>query len=409
MSAHTSGTSAKVIGIIIFLVALVGGLLLGTQSTLVLERNAAGQVNATNAWRLHDKVTLISRSVTNLREVRMAQVNLTVSERRSGAYRDALGMLTQPEELLLIGDDSLAYPYQEDQSLIQAFLTNKHNTRSVVIHPVDIRRTVASWGLLAFAAAAVVGWIVTAVLGRDPLAGAPDKVKPLPPAVGTAVFGGVVLLGIVFFNVGDRYFGPLATRKVDLLMASARSDDAPGIERAVDSGVFVDARDAQGGTALMEAARLGAAHAIGALLRAHASPDLRSPSNNSALDLAISGGHEASAMLLIEAGADIRAGGSHGRTPLHLAAHAGACDVLGKLIAQGVPVNPKDDQGWTPLMSAAGSGKARCVGDLLAAGADPMVALADGRRAVDVTRAMAAARPPSLPAEDAAILRLLQP
>lgn len=409
MTQRTASKRDKVVGFIIFLVILAAGLLLGTQSTLILERNAAGQVNATNSWRLHGTVTLISRSVSNLREARMAQVNLTVSERRSGVYRDAFGMFTNPEELLLVGDDSVAYPYREDQSLIEAFLRNKQSARSVTVHPVDIRRTVASWALLALAAAAMIGWVVTRTLGRDPLADAPDKVKPLPPAVGMAVFGGVILLGIAFFNFGHLYFGPLATRKVDLLMESARRDDAPGIERAVASGVFVDVRDDQGNTALMEAASHGANRAALALLRAHASPDLRNPSNDSALDKAIHGGHEALALQLIDAHADIHAGGLHNRTPLYWAASSCAGQILKKLIALGAALEQKDEQGWTPLMAAAGSGKAGCVRDLLAAGADPSVALADGRRAVDIATAMAAARPPGYGAEDDEILGLLRP
>lgn len=409
MTPPAGPKSNKVVGFIIFLVILVAGLLLGTQSTLRLERGADGRVDATNAWRLHDRVTLISRSVSGLREVRMAQVKLTESERRSGAYRDAFGMLTNPEELLLIGDTSVAYPYQEDQSLIQAFLNNTQSAHADIVHPVDIRRSVASWALLAFAASAVIGWIIKLVLGRDPLANAPDKVKPLPPVVGGALFVGAIVLGIAFFTYGDRFFGPLATRKVDLLMTSASNDDAAGIERAVAKGVFIDARDGQGITALMLAARHGAAHAAQALLRAQASPDLRNVSNDSALDLAINGGHEALALMLVDAHADIHAGGIHGRTPLYLAASSGACQVLEKLIALKAAIAQKDQQGWTPLMAAAASGKAACVRDLLSAGADPSVALADGRRAIDMSIAMATNRPSGPTAEDNEIQRLLRP
>ncbi len=409
MAPRKASKSDKVVSLIAFTVILVAGLLLGTQSTLLLERNAAGRVDATNAWRLHNTITLVSRSVTGLREVRMANVNLTVSERRSGAYRDAFGMFVNPEELLLVGDDSVSYPYREDQPLIQAFLRNTHSARSTITHPVDIRRQVSSWVLLTIAAMSVVGWFIQRVLGRDPLADAPDKVKPLPPAVGMAVLSGVVLLGIAFFAYGDRFFGPLATRKVDLLMLSAHSDDAAGIERAVASGVFIDVRDNQGITALMVAARQGATHATHALLRANASPDLRSASNESALDLAIGSMHEALALQLLDARADFAAGGIHGRTPLYLAARSGACRVLKALIVRGAAVAQKDEQGWTPLMAAAASGKAGCVRDLLSAGADPSITLADGRRAIDIANAMAAARPPAIAAEDKEIQRLLRP
>lgn len=409
MTKRKPGKSDKVVGFIIFVIILVAGLLLGTQSTLLLERNAAGRVDATNVWRLHNTVTLISRSVTGLREARMTKVDLTVSDRRSGAYRDAFGMFTNPEELLLVGDASVAYPYREDQPLIQAFLRNTHSVRSSIVHPVDIRRLASSWVLLAISAATMIGWIVKRALRRDPLVDAPDKIKPLPPAVGMAAFGGILLLGIAFFSYGDQYFGSLATRKVDLLMASARNDDIPGIERAVASGVFIDVRDGQGTTALMKAARHGATGAAKVLLRANASLDLRSGSNESALDLAINGGHEALALQLVDAQADIHAGGIHGRTPLFLAASSGSCQVLKKLIVLGAAIAQKDQQGWTPLMAAAASGKAVCVRDLLAAGADPSITLADGRRAIDMSIAMATHRPPGNVAEDAEIQRLLRP
>jgi ankyrin repeat protein len=192
-------------------------------------------------------------------------------------------------------------------------------------------------------------------------------------------------------------------------MLSAQNDDASGIERAVASGVFIDVRDNQGITALMVAARHGATHATQALLRAGATPDLRSGSNESALDLAIGSLHEALAQQLLDAQADIRAGGIQGRTPMYLAARSGACQVLEALIARGASIAQKDEQGWTPLMAAATSGKAACVRVLLSAGADPSIALVDGRRAIDIVNAMAAARPPAMASEDAEIQRLLRP
>lgn len=384
MQKKISRKGEKILGFIFFLIMLVAGLLLGTQSTLILERKASGTVDAVNAWRLNGSISLITRSVTNLREARIVKVRLSNQERRSSTNRDAFGMLSTPEELDLIGDNMIAYPYQEDFSLIQGFLDNKQNARRVIVHPVDIRRTVSSWVLLTFALASVVGWIITLVIGRDPLADMPDKVKPLPGNVGAILLLVFVGVTILFFMVGDKYFGPLATRKVDQLMASARINDGVGIERAVHSGVFVDVTDNQGITALMLAARSGAEHATEALIKAKASVDMRDISEDSALDMAINGGHEALALRLVEAGADIHSVNSNGRTPLYLAASGGNCSVLEKLIVLGGGVTKCDKQGWTPLIAAAASGRPDCVRGLLAAGADPSIALADGRRAIDL-------------------------
>lgn len=384
MKRTRTRTSHKIVGFFFFLLMLGSGLLLGTQSTLILKRDASGAVNAVNAWRLSGKLTLISRSVANLRDAKMARVALSETDRRSAAHRDAFGMASAPEELILVGDGTLAYPYQDDLPLIRAFLDNPRNSETVLTHPVDIRRTVASWFLLALALASAAGWAITKWLGRDPLAHLPRKVKPLPPQIGAAVFiGGIVLVG-AFFTVGNQVFGPLATRKVALLLASASSDDAAGIEKAIRAGVFVDARDDQGMTALILAARAGALRAADALLRARANPDLRDMSDDSALGLAIQGSHAALALRLIDGGANIRAVDSNGRSPLFMAARAGDAAILQRLLAAGGAAEQRDAQGWTPLMAAAASGDAASVRTLIAAGADPLASLADGRRAVNL-------------------------
>jgi len=396
MSSKPARKGENVVAFIIFLVILIAGLLLGTQSTLILERSASGAVSATNAWRLNGALTLIKRSVSNLGEARMAEVSLTSAERRSTAHRDAFGMLQREEALELVGDNVVAYPYQEDLSLIRGFLGNRERSQLVITHPVDIRRSVSSWVLLALAATSVIGWIVKRMLGRDPLADMPDKVKPLPGNRGAYLLLAVVAVVAAFYALGDKYFGALATRKVDLLMDSARSGDAAGTERAIREGVFVDVRDGQDTTALMFAARAGAGGVLDALLRAGALVDARNVGGSSALDLAIGNRHSDLALKLIEAGADLHAGDDNGRTPLMLAASEGAVPVLQRLLAGGAEVKARDRQGWTALMNATLAGCAACVGALMDAGADPAVALGDGRKALDM-------------AADDAVRRLLSP
>lgn len=369
----------QVAGAFFILLFLAAGLLLGTQSTLVLKRDDAGAVTASNQWRWAGRLTLISRTVTNLREARMVRVSLSESERRSSS----LGMRSHPEELVLIGDNQIAYPYRADLSLIRAFLANPRKHEVVVTHPVDIRRTVSSWFLLGLALASIVGWMVTLALGRDPLAKSARTVKPLPPAIGTAVFLGVIALLIAFFNLGHVFFGPLAKRKVDLLMNSAAVNDPTGVEEAVRAGVFVDVRDGQGETPLMLAARNGALQAAQALLAAQANPDLSDMGDNSALIRAVQGNHLDLVLLLLDAGADFRGVDANGRTPLFLAAWQGNAVMAGHLLRVGSDPHARDAQGWTPLFAAAADGDLATVQALLLAGADPGYQLADGQRAAD--------------------------
>ncbi len=375
----------QVAGAFFILLFLVAGLLLGTQSTLVLTRDDTGAVTASNQWRWAGRLILISRTVTNLREARMVRVSLSESERRSSA----LGMRSHPEEVVLIGDNQIAYPYRDDLSLIRAFLANPRKHEVVMTHPVDIRRTVSSWFLLGLALVSIVGWMVTLALGRDPLAKSVRTVKPLPPAIGTAVFLGVIALPIAFFNLGHVFFGPLAERKVDLLMTSAAANDPKGVEEAVQAGVFVDVRDGQGETPLMLAARNGALQAAQALLAAQANPDLSDIGEDNALIWAVRENHIDLVVLLLDAGADFKGADANGRTPLFLAARQGNATIVQRLLKAGADPRGADAHGWTPLVAAAASGDLVTVQTLLQAGADPRHRLKDGRRAVDLAQGKA--------------------
>jgi len=349
---------------------LVGGLLLGTQSSLTLERSASGSVTAVNAWRFTG-VPLITRSVTGLREVRIVPMNLSTRDERSSAYQDIWGRRVIPERVVLVGDSEVDYPYREDVSLIRSFLTNPRNPRVQLTQPLDIRRKAASFVLLTLAALSVIGAGWQWVAGRDPLSGAPRKVRPLPPAVGQAVFVGGIVGLLWFFTAGHRTFGPLAPRKVEALQQAASRDDAAGVASAVDRGVFVDARDSQGMTALMLAARAGAAHAVDALLQAGANFGLRDLNDNTALMYAVQTKHMDVAMRLLDAGAGVEDADANGRTALHLAAEAGHAAVIQRVLQAGAQVNQPDAHGWTPLSFATAGGHTDAMAVLVNAGATP--------------------------------------
>lgn len=363
---------------------LAAGLLLGTRSTLTLTRDESGAVTAVNAWRFGEVLTLIGRSVTQVQGVSMKRMSLTESERRSTAYRDVFGMLNVPEQVTITGEGELRYPYREDFWGIEGFLKNKSNRQAVFAHPVDIRRTVASWFLLVFGGASLGGLIVSLVLGRDPLADLPNRVKPLPPKVGAAAFLGVILAGLWFFAAGHHVLGPLATKKLANLTTAANANDAAGVDQAVRQGVFVDARDGQGVTALMVAARAGAADSVRALLAAGANPGLRDGDDRTALVHAIAAKQSAVALQLLDGGSDLAAADLNGRNALHHAAASDEPQVLRRLVLAGADVNQPDAHGWTALVFAAAHGSESSVRALLEAGADPLRKTADGRTAIDL-------------------------
>jgi hypothetical protein len=292
----------KVVGFVLFLVMLAAGLLLGTQSSLTLERSESGSVTAVNAWRFSG-VPLITRSVTGLREVRIVPMNLSTRDQRSTAYHDVWGRRVVPERVVLVGDNDVEYPYREDVSLIRHFLENPRRDRLQITQPLDVRRKVSSIVLLALAALTTIGAVWQRIAGRDPLSGAPRRVKPLPPAYGTAIFVGGIVVMFWFFTAGHRVFGPLAPRKVNLLMESAKQDDAAGVAKAVNQGVFIDARDGQDMTSLMLAARSGATRAADALLAAGANVGLRDLNDTTALGWAVRTKHFETAKRLFDAGA----------------------------------------------------------------------------------------------------------
>ena len=103
-------------------------------------------------------------------------------------------------------------------------------------------------------------------------------------------------------------------------------------------------------------------------------------SNETALHIAIDGGHLEMARILIDAGSDVLAPGWNARTPLHQAAFAGEKGVplVKLLLGEGPLQTPKardalDDDSETPLQVAVRSAAISTVTLLLDVGANPHV------------------------------------
>lgn len=142
-------------------------------------------------------------------------------------------------------------------------------------------------------------------------------------------------------------------------------------------------RESKGELDAFEAAALGDADRVDALLRAEPEiRDSRSPDGWTPLHLAAHFGHEDVVRLLLERGAavDVRSRNVMANTPLHAAAgrHPRICQIL---VEAGADVNSRQEGGWTPLHAAARSGHEDTVELLLSRGADPTLTNDDGESA----------------------------
>ena len=138
-----------------------------------------------------------------------------------------------------------------------------------------------------------------------------------------------------------------------LAAAGSEEDDAAGVQLLLKHKAKVDARDAQGRSALHEAALAGNVEALAALLAA---------------------------------GADVQARDDEGRTPLLDAARGVHLPIVETLIAAGadIAVIEDDGRGALALACVADTPTAALVRRLLELGADPELVDRDGKRAIDL-------------------------
>lgn len=96
---------------------------------------------------------------------------------------------------------------------------------------------------------------------------------------------------------------PTTTPETEALLRAARSGNADTVKTLLaSSNVDVNGVDADGNTALIEAARFGHDDVVSALLIARADVNAKNKAGKTALQLASEGGHDETVRLLTQAG-----------------------------------------------------------------------------------------------------------
>jgi ankyrin repeat protein len=164
----------------------------------------------------------------------------------------------------------------------------------------------------------------------------------------------------------------------------AEQGDLAGIERLLDSGANIDARDDLGRTAVMAATYARQSEAVALLFSRGANPDLRDNMLNNPFLYAGAEGLLDILKLAHEAGANPAIPNRYGGVAIIPAAEHGHLDVIEFLLDQtSIDVNHVNNLGWTALLetiilSDGGPTHQQVVRVLVAGGADPNLADAEG-------------------------------
>ncbi|MBB3015113.1 ankyrin repeat domain-containing protein [Cupriavidus alkaliphilus] len=171
-----------------------------------------------------------------------------------------------------------------------------------------------------------------------------------------------------------------ATPEQQLREAAARGDAAQ-VSALLARGASIDARDAQGRTALLLATHHNRVQAARVLIDAGADVNAQDAIHDSPYLYAGARGHNEILRLTLAHGADLRSTNRYGGTALIPAAERGHVETVRMLIAAGVAVDHVNKLKWTALLEAiilgnGGPAHTEIVGLLVKAGAN--VNLADG-------------------------------
>lgn len=171
------------------------------------------------------------------------------------------------------------------------------------------------------------------------------------------------------------------------LMLAAREGQDDSVDWLLEHGAKVNERAANGWTPLMLAAYNGQNFAVTSLLRGNADVKVKDSDGWDALMLAISEGRGGVAEKLIESGAVIPAVPVDGLTPLILAVFGGDLRSVRLVLDKKPDLTARDQDGWSALEIAAYNGYEQIAMELLRAGIDPNLRDKEGKTALDQAKA----------------------
>ena len=155
------------------------------------------------------------------------------------------------------------------------------------------------------------------------------------------------------------------------LIKAVKAVDRTGVTALLKGRTDVNAREADGTTALYWAAAKNDLAIGTALIRAGADVKAASRYGITPLQVACLNGNAPFVELLLKSGADAKAGTPAGETALMTASRTGVADAVNVLLAHGADPNVKESlRGQTALMWAAGEGHSEAIKALLERGAD---------------------------------------
>jgi ankyrin repeat protein len=157
-------------------------------------------------------------------------------------------------------------------------------------------------------------------------------------------------------------------------LSAAKTSDVAAVNAFVAAGIDLNAKDADGATALISAAARGDAKIVAALLKGGADVNRKDQPGHTAIMRALEHKEDAVAdLILAKPELDLNVQGGNGVTALMFYVWREREDVVPQLIERGAKLELQDAGGDTALHGAAQRGNARITELLLAKGANPNV------------------------------------
>ena len=166
------------------------------------------------------------------------------------------------------------------------------------------------------------------------------------------------------------------------LIRASWDGDTEIVRMLLEKGADVNAKDAKGSTALMKASLNGHTKVVSMLLEKGADVNAKDNNGSTALMKATLHGHTEIVRMLLEKGADVNVKTGYGSTALVLASWDGDTEIVRMLLEKGADVNAKDADGSTALIKASWDGHTEIVRMLLEKGADVNAKDNDGSTAL---------------------------